>query len=170
MYSTISDLYDTIMITQRFSKSLEGFALKVARCARSLSALALLGKRTTRAACPISIGRPGKQPAGSSQAGSAPKAGYRGVGERLEAVEQCSYAPDGPLGARQHSSVTRLLEPFTTGCGCLRYASRVSYVRMCKPPAKCQAVRSGTVIYERAIVPYITCDVSQLLSVTTNES
>ena len=45
-----------------------------------------------------------------------------------------------------------------------------SYVRMCKPPAKCQAVRSGTVIYERAIVPYITCDVSQLLSVTTNES
>ena len=39
-----------------------------------------------------------------------------------------------------------------------------------QPPAKCQAVRSGTVIYERAIVPYITCDVSQLLSVTTNES
>ena len=41
---------------------------------------------------------------------------------------------------------------------------------MRKPPAKYQADRSGTVIYERAIVPYITCDVSQLLSVTTNES
>ena len=143
---------------------------KRARCARSLSAQALHGKRTMRAACPSYIGRPGKQPAGSIQAESAPKVGYRGVGERLEAVEHGSYAPDGPLGAIQHSSVSRLLEPFTTGCGCLRYASRVSYVRMCKPPAKCQAVRSGTVIYERAIVPYITCDVSQLLSVTTNES
>ena len=69
-----------------------------------------------RAACPSYIGRPGKQPAGSIQleAESAPKVGYRGVGERLEAVEHGSYAPDGPLGARQHSSVTRLLEPFTT--------------------------------------------------------
>ena len=116
-------------------KSVEGFALKVARCARSLSALALLGKRTTRAACPISIGRPGKQPAGSSQAGSAPKAGYRGVGERLEAVEQCPNAPDGPSGAMQHSSVTRLLEPFTIGCGCLRYASRVSTCGCANPRA-----------------------------------
>ena len=78
--------------------------------------------------------------------------------------------PRRAFGCQQHSSVSRLLEPFTTGCGCLRYASRVSHVWMCKPPAKCQAVRSGTVIYERAIVPYITCDVSQLLSVTTNES
>ena len=72
---------------------------KRARCARSLSAQALHCKRTMRAACPSYIGRPGKQPAGSIQAESAPKAGYRGVGERLEAVEHGSYAPDGPLGA-----------------------------------------------------------------------
>ena len=69
-----------------------------------------------RAACPSYIGRPGKQPAGSIQAESAPKVGYRGVGERLEAVEHGSYAPDGPLGAMQHSSESRLLEPFTTLC------------------------------------------------------
>jgi hypothetical protein len=116
-----------------------------------------------------SEGQASNRPA-PKQAESAPNSDYRGAGERLEAVEHGSYAPDGPLGTRKHSSASRLLEPFTTGCGCLRYASRVSYVRMCKPPAKCQAVRSGTVIYERAIVPYITCDVSQLLSVTTNES
>ena len=90
---------------------------KRARCARSLSAQALHGKRTMRAACPIQIGRPGKQPAGSIQAESAPKVGYRGVGARLEAVEHGSYAPDGPLGAMQHSSESRLLEPFTTGIG-----------------------------------------------------
>ena len=93
-------------------KSVEGFALKVARCARSLSALALLGKRTTRAPCPLSIGTPGKQPPGSIASG--PGKDSRGVGARLEAVEQCSYAPDRPLVAMQHSSVTRLLEPFTT--------------------------------------------------------
>ena len=43
MHLTISDLYNTI--TQRFSKSLEGFCIEgCARCARSLKALALLGK------------------------------------------------------------------------------------------------------------------------------
>ena len=51
MNLTISDLYNTI--TQRLSKSLEGFALKVARCARSLKPLALLGKRAMRAPCPL---------------------------------------------------------------------------------------------------------------------
>ena len=113
-------------ITHRFGEIGRRFLhRKRARCARSLSAQALHGKRTMRAACPSYIGRPGKQPAGSIQAESAPKVGYRGVGERLEAVEHGSYAPDGPLGAMQHSSVSRLLEPFTTGCGCLRYASRV---------------------------------------------
>ena len=77
-----------------------------------------------RAACPSYIGRPGKQPAGSIQAESAPKVGYRGVGERLEAVEHGSYAPDGPLGARKHSSVSRLLEPFTTWTTVRREVSR----------------------------------------------
>ena len=44
--------------------------------------------------------------------GHGPWADSRGVGARLEAVAQCSYAPDRPLGAMQHSSVTRLLGPF----------------------------------------------------------
>ena len=109
---------------------------KRARCARSLSAQALHGSEPCGPRVPHrSEGQASNRPA-PRQAESAPNSDYRGAGERLEAVEHGSYAPDGPLGARQHSSVSRLLEPFTTGCGCLRYASRVSYVRMCKPPAK----------------------------------
>ena len=72
MHLTISDLRLYNTITQRFSKSLEGLSLKVARCARSLSAQALHGKRTMRAACPSYIGRPGKQPAGSKTSGIGP--------------------------------------------------------------------------------------------------
>ena len=98
------------------SKSVGGSALKeVARCTRSLSARRLPVKCTMWAACPISIGKPGKQPPGSSIAGSATRRRYPWSRSGVGATEQCFCAPDGLLGAFEHPPDARLLLPFVTG-------------------------------------------------------